>query len=83
MVSHSVQINADFMNFTTIADRLNFSVNEVVQSKCRCQCGACESVCGICMCVCLCGMCVHVCVSVRCSKVEADEGAMTVKATPS
>ena len=33
--------------------------------------------------VCLCGMCVHVCVSVQCSKVEADEGAMTVKATPS
>ena len=74
MVSHSVQINADFMNFTPIADELISAVNEVVQSKCRCRCGACESVCG---------MCVHARVSVRCSKVEADEGAMTVKATSS
>ena len=35
VVSHSVQINSTFMNFTTIADQLNSAVNEVVQSKCR------------------------------------------------
>ena len=45
--------------------------------------GVCESVCGICMSVCLCEMCVYVCVSVQWSEVEADEGAMTVKASAS